>query len=399
MSLLSSNSPALANAFECNTGQHQHATKNIQSSSQPRVLEQKQHASVSRGASRETMPSSATSTTISSLASFKDGDSATALYAFFRTTVQPMVLLITFSVAVAFGMVAWEDYGATNLWPSRHMIVETTTTSTTTAMENSDSKRSFPSRIESALHTFGTRSIHGLAFGKSERLKLLQGQEKVSLSTAELLPEIRSYNEVMQEHNHERVTRWQDASVAREGKNNEVASMESAVRDLQMVLDKVLELQVSIADYQWVQVHSFIQSIILPKLEPAATILRVQLSDNTLGYNIGYEEIGFDWGSCAWRHCGALADAQEALDELDHLLGVLEPPECLFCLDVVERSIRDMLALVPPEYNALEGIPAYKPYRSSHPAAQIGDQGLGDDETVMLDEEYIKMLQELRSEE
>lgn len=49
--------------------------------------------------------------------------------------------------------------------------------------------------------------------------------------------------------------------------------------------------------------------------------------------------------SCAWRHCGALADAQEALDELDSLVGVFEPFECLFCLDVVERSFRDILAV------------------------------------------------------
>jgi hypothetical protein len=49
--------------------------------------------------------------------------------------------------------------------------------------------------------------------------------------------------------------------------------------------------------------------------------------------------------SCAWRHCGALADAQEALGELDSLIGVLEPFECLFGLDIVERSFRDILAV------------------------------------------------------
>ena len=42
------------------------------------------------------------------------------------------------------------------------------------------------------------------------------------------------------------------------------------------------------------------------------------------------DEIGFSWGSCAWRHCGALADAQEAIDQLDHQVGMLEPFECLF---------------------------------------------------------------------
>ena len=35
------------------------------------------------------------------------------------------------------------------------------------------------------------------------------------------------------------------------------------------------------------------------------------------------EEIGFDWGSCAWRHCGAQADAQEAISELLKDVGML----------------------------------------------------------------------------
>jgi hypothetical protein len=42
--------------------------------------------------------------------------------------------------------------------------------------------------------------------------------------------------------------------------------------------------------------------------------------------------IGFDWGSCAWRHCGAKADAQEAIAELYSNVGMLEPFECRFIL-------------------------------------------------------------------
>ena len=34
-------------------------------------------------------------------------------------------------------------------------------------------------------------------------------------------------------------------------------------------------------------------------------------------------EVGFDFGSCAWHHCGAFADVREAIDELDHLVGIL----------------------------------------------------------------------------
>ena len=42
--------------------------------------------------------------------------------------------------------------------------------------------------------------------------------------------------------------------------------------------------------------------------------------------------IGFDWGSCAWRHCGARADAQEAVAELYSSVGMLEPFECRFII-------------------------------------------------------------------
>jgi hypothetical protein len=46
--------------------------------------------------------------------------------------------------------------------------------------------------------------------------------------------------------------------------------------------------------------------------------------------------IGFDWGSCAWRHCGAKADAQEAIAELYSNVGMLEPFECRFILGECE---------------------------------------------------------------
>lgn len=64
--------------------------------------------------------------------------------------------------------------------------------------------------------------------------------------------------------------------------------------------------------------------------------------------------------SCAWRHCGALADAEEALDELDHLVGVLEPYECLFCIDVIERSFRDILAVTKEYIDPSIHIPEYQ---------------------------------------
>jgi hypothetical protein len=321
-------------------------------------------------------PLSRTTTTISKLPSFQDEDPRMAWLARIRTVVQPVSLLISMSLLVAVGLVAWEDYGAVNLWPNRHMIVITS--------NNKD---------RSSVEDFGSRTIHGLGFGRSQRLRILQ--EDTSMFAGSLLPEIRSYNEVLEEHRLERVTRWQ------QNPQPTTSKVEASVADLQHVLLQVLQLQTLVADYQWEQVHSTITSI-TPKLEPAATVIRRYLTAQLAskehppmkGFNIAYEEVGFDWGSCAWRHCGALADAQEALDELDYLLGVLEPPECLFCLNVVERSIREILAVVPAEFQATAGLPAYKPYQSLHVPDETGEFG---EETDILDIEYLKMLQELRS--
>lgn len=80
-------------------------------------------------------------------------------------------------------------------------------------------------------------------------------------------------------------------------------------------------------------------------------LIRFRRRNNTIGsyncaYHVAYHSVCWSassnmlvflwfvvqWKSCAWRHCGALADAQEAIDELDHHVGMLEPYECLFCL-------------------------------------------------------------------
>lgn len=90
--------------------------------------------------------------------------------------------------------------------------------------------------------------------------------------------------------------------------------------------------------------------------------------------------------SCAWRHCGAQADAQEALAELYNLVGVLEPFECLFCLDIIERSLHDILAV--SNVDAATIIPVYTPYEA---------RGQEDGESA-LDIDFLKALKSLRSQ-
>jgi hypothetical protein len=60
------------------------------------------------------------------------------------------------------------------------------------------------------------------------------------------------------------------------------------------------------------------------------------------------------------------------VDELDSLLGVLQPYEALFCLDVLERSVRDMLTTVPwqqadaADVQFWKELPVYQPLTSTN---------------------------------
>ena len=57
--------------------------------------------------------------------------------------------------------------------------------------------------------------------------------------------------------------------------------------------------------------------------------------------------------------------------ELYNLIGVLEPFECEFCLDIVERSLRDILAVSGSD---LSGVPPYVPYEAK--GVEGGDSAL-----------------------
>ena len=108
-----------------------------------------------------------------------------------------------------------------------------------------------------------------------------------------------------------------------------------------------------------------------------------------------YTEIGFNWGSCAYRHCGALADAQEAIAELSNSLGLYEPFECLFTIDVIERSVRDIYAVIPNSYkNSNTNVPDYILYQSSS-AAYDNDES----EYDAIDMDLINALKNVRNDD
>jgi hypothetical protein len=201
------------------------------------------------------------------------------------------------------------------------------------------------SHLKSEVTTLRPSSTLGMAFGESDRLS-----ERLVTS-----PSIPSYNEIMLKHRTDRVNMWKEV-VSNEQQQKE------AIHSVKAALNAVLELKRLADDYAWDDMRQLIrQPALTSQLDWACAVLRTHPpSHSTLSSAEVSSEIGFEWGSCAWRYCGAHADAQEALAELYNLLGVLEPYECRFVLDIIERSLRDILAVSDPD-NTME-TPAYQPY-------------------------------------
>ena len=226
-------------------------------------------------------------------------------------------------------------------------------------------------------------TVKNLGFGERDRLLL----ETMNENNNALMP-LRGYNEVMLEHRVQRVEQWNAPSI----------DLAQAIHTVVACTRDTLEMKNLAIDYQWKTIGEHIRSQHWKDLSIASHTLRIR--DSGLASADAKDVIGFDWGSCAWRHhCGALADTTEALDELDFMLGVLEPPEAIFCLDVMERSLREILTVVPwglatqEDQIWFDSLPAYVPHRIFNPEDEIGDEGEVLD--TKIDDTYLKALQEL----
>jgi hypothetical protein len=181
--------------------------------------------------------------------------------------------------------------------------------------------------------TIGASTVRGLAFGATERGALPLDLE------SDILHPMPSYNEVMLQHRTQRVPMWnQFVKQARSSSSKTTSALpkiaqqdvQHAVQTIQRALILLGECKDLAKNYAWEDLAQNLRSPLLrSELDQSASLLK-QATEflSTEARN----EVGFDWGSCAWRHCGALADAQEALDELDHHVGMLEPFECAFVL-------------------------------------------------------------------
>mmetsp|Transcript_42723 Transcript_42723/g.103328 ORF Transcript_42723/g.103328 Transcript_42723/m.103328 type:complete len:364 (+) Transcript_42723:77-1168(+) len=229
-------------------------------------------------------------------------------------------------------------------------------------------------QLQQATYHWGDSTVKGLAFSKEQRIQLDDTEPQESQYN------IPSYNEIMVKHRIERIPSWNNGVMTEDQVRQSVATIQKTVEYLQTCKQLA-------KDYDWDGLTLAIrQPILHQQLEQAC---------NNLKHADGYlspearDEIGFEWASCAWRHCGALADAQEAIDELDHLIGILEPFECLFCIDIVERSLYDILAAVTQKYqDPTILVPEYQPLQRK---SDVGADGVD-----QFDTEYLEALEFLK---
>ena len=235
-------------------------------------------------------------------------------------------------------LISWEDISMSH--PMRKESSALMLSASASSLQASSSNNYF-------LKLWGRSTIRGLASGRQERTVITAVADLESNTYENLL----SYNEVMEKHRTNRIPLWNtDANMNPITKDIATTTIitrkdvNDSVRTVQLALLKILDCEDLARDYEWDQLITTIdtETLLRTDLEKACYVLK---SANEFLSREARDEIGFDWGSCAWRHCGALSDYQEAIDALEYQVGMLEPYECLFVLDVIERSLRDILAV------------------------------------------------------
>ena len=186
-----------------------------------------------------------------------------------------LVAAITLSSTVARAFIEVENYDCSYLKPARGTLRRTPVTGSAS-------------------------SVGGMGSSYTDRLNRFNWDENTSTVN------IRSYNEIMSSHRSDNVQMWQSRnSISKSEFERAVLAVGNAKQSLQK--GKKLANK-----SQWDQLTVLITSPVLNReLSMACSLL--QSSSDFLSLE-ERAEIGFDWGSCAWRSnaCGAQADAQEA---------------------------------------------------------------------------------------
>lgn len=346
--------------------------------------------------------------------------------------ILPISLFGTICLAGAVLISTYEDYDVTHVRPSP----------STLRLPNdiSNSRIDAPMTSNNKFNFIGA-ATKGMGSGRSDRLA--ETFDAWYGTSATTLQGVRGYNEIMLEHRRETIPKWTGqnmdsdtnlglmgtdtasrisfATSAKEVRSYSKEELREAVLQLYKSLDEIDNLKTMADDYMWEEIKDMLQpssstvsgnentlrqsfeSLEILKSAPqyykstAENTNQQQQLTSTDRNNVDElpELIGFDWGSCAWRHCGAKADAQEALAELYTTVGMLEPFECRFIIDIMERSMRDVLLVVPDDLRPIASdgrMVELKPYE---PYVSQADQS-GGDESMGIDFEYMNALNSLR---
>lgn len=138
-------------------------------------------------------------------------------------------------------------------------------------------------------------------------------------------------------------SRWQRT---REAGQTQTEEAFVAVLRVRRALGRAEELVRAQAGDWTSAVDAVVTRPLIEELEVASTVLArsAVLSAETR------VAIGWQWGACGWRQCGAQADAAQALCKLRANLGMAAPLEALYYLDVAKRAVDEVLQL-----GAIEG--------------------------------------------
>lgn len=89
------------------------------------------------------------------------------------------------------------------------------------------------------------------------------------------------------------------------------------------------------------EIDPLITRSLIAELERASTLL----ASSPILSQEDREAIGWQWGACGFKRCGAQADAAQSLSKLRANLGMVVPLEALFYLDIAKRAVDEMLQL------------------------------------------------------
>eukprot|EP00316_Scyphosphaera_apsteinii_P002152 CAMPEP_0119338140 /NCGR_PEP_ID=MMETSP1333-20130426/95430_1 /TAXON_ID=418940 /ORGANISM="Scyphosphaera apsteinii, Strain RCC1455" /LENGTH=288 /DNA_ID=CAMNT_0007349349 /DNA_START=245 /DNA_END=1111 /DNA_ORIENTATION=+ len=114
-----------------------------------------------------------------------------------------------------------------------------------------------------------------------------------------------------------------------------------AFRDVVSVRDAIDSARQLASARRWDELNELLPASTVPQLEHAATVLAsshyLQADERTA--------IGWQWGACGNKQCGAQADAGQALCKLRASLGMVVPLEALFYLDIALRATDEIVAV------------------------------------------------------